>query len=430
MAWPAMLENLLQSGVFLINTALAGRLGAVALGAAGISNFLMFFSFTLLLGVGIGTLALVARAIGAGNRDEAAVIGWHGFLMGTGLSVIASGLMIALAPWVLEMAGASPEIVAVGAPYLRLGLIFAPAQVLIVVYGAILRGAGDTKSPMAASAIMTGTDGLVGYLLVFDVLGPGGLGLTGIAIAFSLARVLAAVLLAVQLWRSPLRGSLWRGRSVDPAVFRRLMRVGVPATGEQVVNTGGLLMFNVIGLQLGTISFAAQNLIGPISSIAFMPSFGLGVAVSALVGQSLGAGNPALARRYGMESIIGGTLLSLIIGLVFFAFPETLLRLFTDDPLVIEAAVTPMRTMGLIVPMYGAANCLPGALRGAGDTRATFLIALIGLWMFRLPVAWVLGIWLQFGLLGVWLGAGADFFVRSIASYVRFASNRWANLRM
>ncbi|MBM4438723.1 MAG: hypothetical protein FJ029_16185, partial [Actinobacteria bacterium] len=167
MAWPAMLDNVLQSSIFVVNTAYLGRLGPVELSAAGISNQLLFMGFTLFGGLSVGVLAQVARAVGAGDRDDAVQVGWHGLVLGAALSALTLIVLVGLAAPVLHLAGADDQTVALGAPYLALSAVFGPAQMLVAIFGAILRGAGDTRSPMLASVVMAGVNAVAGYLLVF-----------------------------------------------------------------------------------------------------------------------------------------------------------------------------------------------------------------------------------------------------------------------
>ncbi|MBM4435780.1 MAG: hypothetical protein FJ029_00805, partial [Actinobacteria bacterium] len=223
---------------------------------------------------------------------------------------------------------------------------------------------------------------------------------------------------------------MWRGRHIEWATLRRVLRVGLPAAAEQVVFVAGFLMFSVIGLQLGTVSYAAQNVIGTISSIAYFPAFGLGVATSALVGQSLGARRPDLAWRFGHQAALAGLLLSAVFGGLFVAIPGPLLGLFVADPAVVDASIPTLRLLGAVVPAMGPLNTYPGALRGAGDTRATFVIALVSLWLVRLPIAWGVGLQLQVGLFGLWIGGGTDFCFRALVSYLRFASGKWQHIQV
>lgn len=425
-----MLENFMQSAMFMINTALAGRLGAEALAGAGIANFTMFFVFGAVFGIGAGTLAMVARAYGANNIEEAIAAGRQGIILAIALTLLVVVLFMVYARQIMQLVGAEPAIVDIGTPYLVVGAAFLPFQTVVVIIGSIMRGHGDTRTPMVAAVLMAGLDLLIGVLLVFDIAGPRGLGLTGIAIAMSVARIFAAIFILWAARRSPLRAAVIGRYRVDINMLKRLSRVAGPAALEQMITIGGIMAFSIIGLRLGTTSFAAQNVIGPIISIAFMPSMGLGIAASAAVGQSLGAADPILAYRFGRQAAVGGLLLSSLVALLVILFPRLLLAVFTTDIAVIDAGETPLRVIGFFIPAIGLGTTLPGALRGAGDTRAMLLISLVTLWAIRVPLAIILGLVAGFGLTGLWIGAGVNYIVLSIAAIVRFASGRWQHIRL
>ena len=272
---------------------------------------------------------------------------------------------------------------------------------------------------------MAAVDLVVGALLVSR-----GFGLLGIAVAVGLARTAAAAYMLAAIYRSPHRAGVFGPYRPDWEMLRRLLRVSGPAVGEMFIWVGGIMAFSIIGLQLGTVSFAAQNVVGPIISLAYMPSLGLGIAASAAVGQSLGARDPKLAHIYGREAAIGATLVSTLVGVVMFLFPRALASAFTTDPAVLDAAELPVRTIALFMPVVGVATTLPGALRGAGDTRAMLLISLLALWVIRVPLALGLGLFGGFGLTGMWIGAGVNYLTIAGASLARFASGRWQTIRL
>ena len=420
-----MLENLMQSALFMINTALAGRLGAEALAAAGISNFLMFFTFSLFFGMSIGALALVARSFGGRDLAAAHTAGRQGMLTAVAASFISVFVLVFLADPILRLVGGSDDLVALAAPYLALSAVSAPLQTVVVMVGAVQRGVGDTRTPMLGAVLMAAVDLVVGALLV-----AGGFGLQGIAVAMGVARLATAAFMLAAIYRTPHRAGTFGSYRPDWAMQRRLLKVAGPAVGEMFITVGGIMAFSIIGLQLGTVSFAAQNVVGPIISLAYMPSLGLGIAASTAVGQSLGARDPQLAHRYGREASLAATLVSTLVGVVMFLIPRTLLSAFTTDPAVLDAAELPVRTVALFMPVVGLATTMPGALRGAGDTRAMLLISLLALWVIRVPLALGLGLLGGFGLTGMWIGAGINYLTIAAASLARFASGRWQTIRL
>ena len=430
LAWPAMLDHLMHSAVFLINTAIVGRLGAEALSAAGISNQLMWFMITPVVGLSAGVLAMVARATGRGDLDQIQRVVRQGLVISIVFTGIVTAVVVLLAEQILQLLGAPGPVIAHASNFLRIATLFTVFQSVVVVVGSAVRATGDTRSPMVATGIMIILNGVIGYLLVFDVIGPGGLGLMGVALAFNVARLAAATYILSVLLRQPAGHGLLRGPWKDQCIVRRIGKVSGPAAAEQVITVGGIFASNVVALQLSTASFAAHNVIGPITSLPFMYSYGLSVAAAAAVGQTLGAQRPRLARRYGSEAVVGGAVGTAALGLVMVLVPEQFMAVFTSDPAVIAAGAGPLRALGFCAVVYGPGNVLPGVLRGAGDTRSTMVIALVALWAVRLPAVLVLTLGFGLGLMGVWLGLVADYLARSLLSYIRFASSKWQTIKV
>ena len=430
LAWPSVIENLLHSAVFLINTALVGRLGAEALSAAGMANHIMFFVITPVYGFSAGLLAIVARAAGRNDLADAQRAGRHALMIGIGFTIVVSALLVTLAAPIMQVAGADAAVVDLGSPFLQVASIFAVFQVGIMLLGSILRATGDTRTPMVATIVMTIIDGVGGYLLVFDVIGPGGLGLMGVAVAFSVARVVAFGYIFFVFGQRQVGRNWWQGSWMELSVFRRLIRVGGPAAAEQTITFGGIFVTQLFALRLGTAQFAAHSVIGRITSLPFTTSVGLSFAAATAVGQCLGAKRPDLARQYGVEATFASIFMAGGFGVVMVAFPEWLMSLFTTDPSVVSLGVAPLRVVGLIIFLYGPANVLPGVLRGAGDTRSAMLIAIVELWCVRVPMAIILTFGLGMGLLGLWLALGAGYVTRVFISSRMFLRGRWQTVEV
>ena len=430
LAWPSVIENLLHSAVFLINTALVGRLGAEALSAAGLANHIMFFVITPVYGFSAGLLAIVARAAGRNDLADAQRASRQGLMIGMGFTVVVSALLVTLAAPIMQAAGADAAVVDLGSPFLQVASIFAVFQVGIMLLGAVLRGTGDTRTPMVATIIMTVIAGVGGYLLLFDVIGPGGLGLMGVAVAFSVARVVAFGYIFIVFGQRQVGRNWWHGSWRELSVFRRLIRVGGPASAEQTITFGGIFVTQLMALRLGTAQFAAHSVIGPITSLPFTTSVGLSFAAATAVGQCLGAKRPDLARQYGVEATFASIFMAGGFGVVMVAFPEWLMSLYTTDPSVVSLGIVPLRVVGLFMFLYGPANVLPGVLRGAGDTRSAMLIAIVELWCVRVPMAIILTFGLGMGLLGLWLALGAGYVTRVFISSWMFLRGRWQTVEV
>jgi putative MATE family efflux protein len=267
-------------------------------------------------------------------------------------------------------------------------------------------------------------------LLVYGRFGLPALGLEGAGIAYASYMVVGAVLFlfvlfsgrfAVQLeLRAPLR--------LDWQMIHRIVHVGLPAAGEQLLLSGGILMFSRIVTALGTIAFAAHQITTNVTGLAWMPAFGFSLATTALVGQALGKGDPQLAEEYARTARRLVLYLTLTLGAVFFFFGAPIARLYTSDPEAIALAALCMKVGAISLPPGGAYSVLAGGLRGAGDTRWPLYITFVAVWAIRLTLAYLLAVVLGWGLAGIWTGVVCDQVVRTLLIDYRFRTGHWKTI--
>jgi putative MATE family efflux protein len=211
-------------------------------------------------------------------------------------------------------------------------------------------------------------------------------------------------------------------------MLKRLIRIGLPSGGEQLAFQGALVLFARLVTGLGTIAFAAHNTVLTIESISFLPGAGFAAAATTLVGQGLGAQDVESARQSGFESFYQAGIFMAAMGVLFIVVPHWFLSLLVSDPQVIDAGVTPLRTVGIIQPLLAASFVFSGALRGAGDTRFPLCIKLISPWLLRLPLAFLLIPVL--GLTGAWIALSSDLALQGVLAWWRFRGGRWRLIRV
>jgi len=243
------------------------------------------------------------------------------------------------------------------------------------------------------------------------------------------ARSVGGIITLVLLLRG--RAGLWLRIQfqVQRDMIMRIVRVGWPFAGEQLVFQCALILFIGMINQLGTAAYAAHNLVIRIESLAFLPGWGYGIAASALVGQALGAKRPDEAKAAANEALTQTSVMMLVLGGVMVAFPEPLLTFFVNDPTVIAAGIIPLQIAGAFQIAMGANFVLSGALRGAGDTRWPLYTKVISTWGLRLPITYVL-LLSGFGLTGVWIAMGVDFCSQALLAYIRFRQDKWQTMQV
>ena len=443
LAWPAIVEMFLMTFKQIVDTAMVGRLGEEAVAAVGLAMSPMMLFMGFFAAIGVGSTAIVARFIGAKDHEGAQRAGHQSLILSIGSALIISSLIFALARYVIIFMGAEPEVIPLGTTYMRTlspGLIFMSTA---FVMSGVLRGAGDTKSPMRVNAIANVANVVLNFFLIFetrtmeimglDILIPGfGLGVFGAALGTAISRGLGGLVILSILFRgkSVVKLVFSRALEVDLDLIRRIVRVGIPAAIERTVMSSGQIMFNRIVATLGTTAFAAHHLAIVAESISYMPGFGFSMAATTLVGQGLGAKDPELAEKCGWETArLGGIVMSFM-GVLFFVFPHYFMNFLTNEPEVIPLGIMCLRIVAVAQPPFAMAIILAGGVRGAGDTRFPMYASMIGIWGIRLTLALFLGLYLEMGLMGVWLAMAIDLYFRGILFFFRFRSGYWKTVEV
>lgn len=424
LAWPGIVENLIRVGAQTLFLAFVGRLGADALAAYGAAIQYVFLLFPVWQSLSIGTIALVSRRMGSGEPEEAAAFARQSLLLGTAIAVASGIVFVLFAEPLLVLLGTTPQVAALGAPYLRISGGANAVVTLLIIALAAVRGAGDTRSPFLITAVSVAISVPAGYALL------GVLGLPGVALGWLLANGVALAWTLAILVRGHaglrLGSGGWRP---DVSRLRRLLDISLPASGDQLAITVGLLLLSVLALRLGTESYAAHNIVGQIEAISFLPCLGFATAASVLVGQSLGMEDVHRAERAAWASAQTAIVWTSIAGLAMVLLAERTVGIFSSDPAVIAAGAAPLKVIGLGQPVQAINFVMGGALRGAGDTRFMMLATTANWFVLRLPAAILLAFVLDLGLVGLWLAIFIDYFVRSVILVWRFRSRAWARLR-
>lgn len=432
LAWPSILENMLQSIFNIIMIGMVARLGSAAIAGVGASNGIVMVAMSSFFALSMGTTVLVAHATGAKNNAAASGAAKQSIVLGLILGGLVTVLGVAFAPQAIAAIGAQPEVVEEGAAYLRafsLGGIFI---VTTFVAGGVLRGAGDARTPMLVTLGSLGASLAIGYPLIFGQFGLPKLGVVGAGLATTGARGLGCIILLVLLFRPGRNVNLasWGGWRPALEPFKRLLTIGLPSMFESLFRAGGMLFFSVIVFKLGTEIAAAQQVAQQVAFFSMMPGFGFSMAAMTLVGQALGADNPDRARRaswFATRSCFAwmGTM-----GLVFFFLGHWIMGLFTSDQAIIENGAIALKLIALAQPGQAFGMVLAGSLRGSGDTSYPMFTTGAAMWFVRLPVAYLFGIILGFGLGGVYLGWVIDTIVLAGLNWARYRTGRWQQRRV
>jgi putative MATE family efflux protein len=432
LAWPAVVEFTLVTLVGVVNMVMVGRVGPQAVAAIGICNQPLFLAQAVFQALTVGSTAIVARHIGAGETPQAADAARQSVVLTAALAAVTSLPFVLWARQIVVWMGAKPDVVPLAESYIRIvggGMLF---TVMAIVVAAILRGAGDTHTPMRVNGVANVVNAAVGFVLIFGHLGFPAMGVAGAAWGAVAARGVGSALFLWTLYsgRAGLPLSLRQSHRPKAATVRRIFAVGLPSAMEQFVMRGGQVLFARIIASLGTLAYAAHQLTINAESLAFMPAQALGTAATTLVGQNLGAGQPHIADRSAKETWRLALALLSIIGVLIFVFTDQIIRMYTTDREVIAMARFNMRLFAVALPGMATYFVLVGGLRGAGDTRWPLYVSVAGIWCIRLVFANYLALRLNLGLPGAWYAMVLDHWSRALFCYLRFRSGKWMEARV
>ena len=298
LAWPAILENLMHTSVYVVDSIFIGSLGTLAFAAVGQSSMILFTTVFVFYGIGVATGAIVARNLGRGDRKSASEAAGQGIILGTSIGLIVASVGLMFGEDLMVLLGTEPDVVALAQEYMPIVFAFSVMRLFIYTSSGVLRAAGDTKTPMWITGIMNVFNIFADWVLIFGI-GPfPELGITGAALATGSAYVLGASMLVYKLFRRHakfrLHGSDLRG--IKPYYMRTIVRIALPNVGEQMVMQSAYFSFMWIVTSLGTTAMTAHFMTIRVEMVSFMPVFGLSMAVATIVGQSLGAERPEIAE--------------------------------------------------------------------------------------------------------------------------------------
>ena len=433
LAWPVVVQQVSFSMVQLVDTALVGHLGEDALAGVRVAGQIFWFSQAGMVAVGIGSTAIIARRVGAGQPEEASRTLRNAIIMAFLWGVSMGLLMWFIGGWGVGMLGAEPEAKHQGTVFLKAAAVGMPFWSLIYAGNASLQGAGDTRMPMIIGILINIVNILIAYALIngpgpfpkLDVLGSGA-GFSGAAI---IGGVL--VLLVLTFGGRVIRWSPWEALRFDAADARRVLDVGIPAGLEQIQFNVAFMIYTRIIASLGTAALAAHGVTLAIQSLTFNIGFALSVATTALVGQSLGAQRPDLAEKATYVTMRYSLLFMCALGVVMMVLGSQITGLFVggkDADEVIDIGTKLLFIFAFAMPGLAISLSLGGALRGAGDTRAVLAIMAGTTWIVRLVPAYLLAITFGLGVPGAWMAAIMDINTRAVLMWLRFRMGRWKQI--
>jgi len=440
LAYPVVLANLLQATVGIVDIWMVSRLGTQSTAAVGLSRQLIMIVLISIAGLAVGTRTMVAQFTGAGRPDMVTRVAVQSTLLTFFVSVAISLIGVAFGPLLLVAVGAGPEITTLGTPYMQLFFALCIFMIFNFMFNAMLQGAGDMKTPLAIMAFINVIHVFFNYMFIYGVAPFPQMGVAGAAMGTMTSRFVGA---AIGL------GVLFSGRfavKVSPRasfrpdwdLMRRILRIGIPVAGQNVVRTSANLGFLWVVTNSAAAALQRQANVAAYSigiqseAFSFMPALALAIVATTLVGQAQGAGDAAEAERRGwVVGLIGVVAMSLI-GAILFVFAPQIIAIFNEagDELVAEAGIAYLRINALVEPFLALAIVMRGGLDGAGDTRPPLYYTILSQWLIRLPLSYALVMTLDMGISGAWYAMAFSTTIQGVLTANRFRSNKWKYIKV
>lgn len=413
LAWPTMLEQLMQTAVQYIDTAMVGSLGTDATAAVGSTTTVNWLINSTISAVGIGFLAFISQAQGAGEIEKARKAAAQAVMTVIVCGSFFTVLCLSLSSFVPVWMQVDEHIKSLSTKYFF--ILYTPmlARTATLIFGTVLRSVGDTKTPMHVGIWVNITNIVLNFLMIYDtrtvrifstqITIPGfGWGVVGAAVASAIAFAAGGIIITVRLWRHPLISP--KGISIlpDTSILRPCLKVALPNGLQRFGTSLGYVAFAAMINSLGEVSTAAHTIANTVESAFYIPGFGMQAAAATLAGNALGAKDEDQLNDLSKTMITIEVFLMICSGALLFLLAPAMVSIFSKDVQVILLGSTVLRMVAVSEPFYGVSIIIEGMLHGLGNTIVPFICNIIGMWGIRIIGTFICTQLLSFGLTAAW----------------------------
>ena len=426
---PAVFDLLAQTLIMALDMKMVSSLGASAISSVGVGTAGMYALIPALIAVATGTTALLSRAYGADNKIEGKKAFTQSFFIAVPLGIFLTIIFLIFSEQIINLVGNAKDMnLSDAILYQNMTVIGFPFLGISIATFYAFRAMGENKIPMIGNTLALVLKLILNFLLIYLFKW----GIFGAALSTTLTRLFSAIFsIYLVFWSKKNWISLKvKDLKFDYFISKRILKVGIPAAVEQLGLRIGMLIFEMMVISLGNLSYAAHKIALTAESISFNLGFAFSFAASALVGQELGKGSSQKALKNGYICTIIAMIVMSTFGLLFFIIPQFLVSLFTKDKDVIELATMALKIVSICQPFSGASMVLAGSLRGAGDTKSVLLITYLGIFLIRIPITYLFLNVLNLGLAGAWIVMTIDLAIRSSLAFYIFRRGKWKYLQV
>ena len=436
LAWPTMLEQVMQTAVQYIDTAMVGVLGTHATAAVGATSTVGWLIYGTLSACSVGFLSMVARACGANDREAAKKVISQAVLVTVVIGLLFTAIPLLISKKVPVWMQVDSAIRGTAATYFFILYLPMLPRTASIMFGTVLRAAGDTKTPMKVGMIVNAINIVLNFLLIYPTRTiniaslsftmPGaGLGVIGAAVASAISFTWGGIHITAVLWKHPMVSPKGIRLRPDPEILKPCARIAFPNMLQRFGTSLGYVAFASMINSLGEISTAAHTIANTVESAFYIPGYGMQTAAATLTGNAYGARDNKKMKSLSAMFIPIEIFLMIISGALLFSFAPALMGLFSQDPEVIRLGSTVLRMVAVSEPLYGFSIIVEGMMLGVGKTKEPFIYNVIGMWAVRILGTFVCTQLLDFGLVSAWACMISHNVLLCVLFFVTYVRGTW-----
>ena len=413
LAWPTMLEQMMQTAVQYIDTAMVGALGTQATAAVGATGTVSWLVFGTISALGVGFLSFIAHACGSGDKPAAQRAVSQAVLVvlvaGTAFTALTLGLSGLVPKWMQV----DPAIQSLASSYFFVLYLPMLPRTAITIFGTVLRAAGDTRTPMKVGLLVNVVNVILNFFMIYEtrtveifshsftVYGAGWV-VVGAAVASGISFALGGLVITIALWRHPMVTPKGQSLKPDGAILQPCLKVAIPNMFQRFGTSLGYVAFASMINALGEVATAAHTIANTVESAFYIPGYGMQTAAATLTGNAYGARDPQKMKSVANMFIPIEVGLMILSGGALFFLAEPLMGLFSKSQEVIGLGNTVLKMVAISEPFFGLSIIVEGMMMGVGKTKAPFLYNIIGMWGVRIVGTFICTQLLGMGLIAAW----------------------------
>ena len=432
LAWPTMLEQLLQTAVQYIDTAMVGSLGTQATAAVGATSTINWLVSSTISALGIGFLSFVSQACGAGDTEKVGRASAQAVLTVFICGLFFTALTLGLSSYVPVWMQVDPEIQTLTAQYFF--VLYSPMlfRTAIIIFGTLLRSVGDSKTPMRVGLLVNVINVILNFLLIYPsrnwlglTLWGAGMGVVGAALASAVSFSIGGVCITALYWKHPLISPKGQSLRPDFEILRPCLKVALPNALQRFGTSLGYVAFASMINSIGEVATAAHTIANTVESAFYIPGYGMQTAAATLAGNALGAKDNQRAGKLARMIIFLEVALMIVSGGLLFAFAPQMMRLFSKDLQVILLGSIVLKMVALSEPFYGVAIIIEGMMQGMGNTMLPFVFSITGMWGIRIVGTFLCTQMFGMGLVSAWFCMIVHNMLLFTAFLIYYNSGKW-----